>query len=210
MKNGMRFINPGIFYSYSGCHNFNYLPCRSAGWWGHELSSRFAMPPTFSPIVGAQGFQQSNPSILSSASLLGSLQIFKDVGGMEHLRKRSVRLTAKLEELLVQSRYYVPLQDIGTRFPEGEETREIGFTIITPTDPESRGAQLSLLFLPSGKGVMLQVFDALVSFGVVGDERKPDVIRLAPCALFNSVKDCIAGAAGLDKAFEVVLEDRQM
>jgi len=164
------------------------------------------MPPTFSPIPGAQGFQQSNPSILSSASLLGSLEIFKAAGGVGRLRKRSVRLTGKLEELLLQSKYYVPLQDVTSRF--SEDTQAIGFTILTPTDPESRGAQLSLLFLPSGKGVMRKVHDVLVSFGVIGDEREPDVIRLAPCPLFNSVKDCIAGAAALDRAFEVVLQDK--
>jgi len=53
-------------------------PPKLAGWWGHELDTRFMMPPTFSPIRGAQGFQQSNPCILATASLLGSLQVFKE------------------------------------------------------------------------------------------------------------------------------------
>jgi len=71
-----------------------------AGWWGHELSTRFAMPPKFSPIKGAQGFQQSNASPIVVASLLGSLQIFKKAGMMEPLRERSVELTGALERLL--------------------------------------------------------------------------------------------------------------
>ena len=50
---------------------------RYAGWWGHELSTWFDMPLKFSLIKGAQGFQQSNPSALVVASLIGSLRVFK-------------------------------------------------------------------------------------------------------------------------------------
>ncbi|KAG8868014.1 Kynureninase (L-kynurenine hydrolase), partial [Serendipita sp. 405] len=53
---------------------------RHAGWWGHDPTTRFDMPHDFSPIRGAQGFQQSNPSVFATAPLIGSLQIFRDVG----------------------------------------------------------------------------------------------------------------------------------
>ncbi|KAJ7710002.1 pyridoxal phosphate-dependent transferase [Mycena rosella] len=166
-----------------------------AGWWGHDPATRFAMPPKFSPIEGAQGFQQSNPSILASASLLGSLQIFKEAGMMQPLRERSVQLTAALEKLLMQSKYFVPVDEASTR-----QSDTPAFTIITPIDPNSRGAQLSLLFLPSG--VMQSVHDALTSLGVIGDERKPDVIRLAPAPLFNTLEDCKQGALSLERVFD--------
>ena len=73
-----------------------------------------------------------------------------------------------------------------------------GFTIITPPDPESRGAQLSLLFLPQGTGVMDRVFTGLKEWGVIGDDRKPDVIRLAPIPLYNTEEDVEAAAKYLD------------
>jgi kynureninase len=153
------------------------------------------MPPKFSPIEGAQGFQQSNPGILGASSLLGSLQIFKEAGMMQPLRERSVQLTAALENLLMQSKYFVPVNEASTR-----QSTKLAFTIITPSDPNSRGAQLSLLFLSSG--VMQKVHDGLTSFGVIGDERKPDVIRLAPAPLFNTLKDCEQGAKVLERVLD--------
>lgn len=176
---------------------------RYAGWWGHELSTRFEMQPEFLPIVGAQGFQQSNPSILSLASLLGSLQIFKQAGMIGPLRERSLQLTAALEKFLLQSKYFVPLGEVAERYAS-PATSKPGFTIITPSDPTSRGAQLSLLFLPTGSEMMRDIFAALVTYGVIGDEREPDVIRLAPIPLYNTIKDCEQGAMYLDKAFDAL------
>ncbi|KIM49215.1 hypothetical protein M413DRAFT_438380 [Hebeloma cylindrosporum] len=168
-----------------------------AGWWGHELSTRFAMPPTFSPIKGAQGFQQSNPSVLSVAALLGSLRVFKGAGMMLPIRERSLELTAALEKFLKRSRYYVPPSQVV--FPP-EKGPEPGFTIITPDEPSARGAQLSLLFLPIGSETMRVVFDYLSKSGVIGDEREPDVIRLAPAPLYNTLKDCKHAAEVLEQA----------
>jgi kynureninase len=169
---------------------------RFAGWWGHDTATRFKMPPAFSRIPGAQGFQQSNPDILSCASLFGSLQIFKEFG-MPTIRKRSLHLTALLFDFLVQSKYFVPHDKID----EGYSGRP-AFTIITPSDPESRGAQLSLLFLPVESPVMPKIFELLVSYGVVGDERHPSVIRLAPCPLYNHASDCQWAAESLNRAFD--------
>ncbi|KAJ4488102.1 pyridoxal phosphate-dependent transferase [Lentinula aciculospora] len=173
------------------------LKPKYAGWWGHDPLTRFAMPPKFSPINGAGGFQQSNPSILAIASLLGSLQTFKKAGMMVALRKRSIELTNHLERLLFQSKHFVHLKDMSTR-----DQGKPGFTIITPHDPKDRGAQLSLLFLPTGTGVMQKIFELLQSYGVIGDERQPDVIRLAPVHLYSNEADCEAAAKFLDIAFD--------
>ncbi|KAF9264796.1 kynureninase [Marasmius fiardii PR-910] len=168
------------------------------GWWGHELATRFEMPPTFIPTPGAQGYQQSNPSVLSMAALLGSLQVFKKAGMMGPLRERSVVLTSALEQYLLKSKHFIPSKEVA------KNPRRTGFTIITPTESEDRGAQLSLLFLPIGSGLMRKIFDALVSFGVIGDEREPDVIRLAPIHLYTTLDDCERAARFLGKAFEVI------
>lgn len=48
---------------------------------------------------------------------------------------------------------------------------------------------------------MRQVFEWLSSYGVVGDKRQPDVIRLAPTPLYNSLADCERAASCLEEAF---------
>ena len=152
------------------------------------------MLPVFSPIKGAQGFQQSNPSALTVASLLGSLNVIKKAGMMQPLRERSVQLTGALETALKQSKYFVPFPEIP------QNGMEVGFTIITPEEPSARGAQLSLLFLPLGSETMRVVHDYLSRSGVIGDEREPDVIRLAPAPLYNTLKDCQHAVEVLESA----------
>jgi|SRR5882762_10291161 len=163
------------------------------------------MPPTFSAITGAQGYQQSCPSALATASLLGSLQLIKDVGMMPVLRERSIKLTGYLETRLVQSKFYVQPVEVASKYPPGATScSPPGFTIITPSDPESRGAQLSLLILPPGSGVMQQVSAALASYGVIGDRREPDAIRMAPIPLYTTLRDCERTASYLDQILETL------
>jgi len=161
------------------------------------------MPSTFSPIPGAQGFQQSNPSILALASLLGSLEVLKEAGMMEVIRERSLQLTGALEILLIRSKYFVPTSEVLQRYGK-LGCNDPGFTIITPTEPSSRGAQLSLVILPTGSGATQKVFNTLVSHGVIGDERRPDVIRLAPVPLYNTLADCENAAKFLEKAISLL------
>ena len=113
-----------------------------------------------------------------------------------------INLSLKLSALLCASRFYVEV-DVARASSEGQgqegqeregqererEEREVGVTIITPENVEERGAQLSLVFLPTGRGVMPRVLKGLEARGVVGDSRKPDVIRLAPAPLYNTFED---------------------
>lgn len=156
------------------------------------------MPPVFVPIRGAQGFQQSNPSVLAAAALLGSLQVFEAVGGIQILREHSLSLTGFLDSLLKQSKYFVPIERTA------EASSEPRFTIITPNERGSRGAQLSLLFLPENSGIMQKVLSYLKASGVIGDERNPNVIRLAPVPLYNTKEDCIKAVEVLNRAFELL------
>ena len=165
------------------------------------------MPPRFSAIPGAQGFQQSNPCVLSLASLLGSLQIFKEVGMMAPIRQRSLALTNSLDQSLRKSKYFVVLRDALALQPD--TIPRASFTIITPEDAESRGAQLSLLFLPVNSGVMQQVFDYLTKHGVIGDEREPDVIRFSPAPLYNTLDDCERAVFHLNAAFSTLFPDKK-
>jgi len=144
---------------------------RLSGWWGSDKSSRFAMDNKFVPIPGAAGFQLSNPSILDITSLTASLEVFALAGGVGPLREKSLRLTSHLEKLLVKMPAYVNEQ----------------FEIITPREPDARGAQLSLKLKP---GLLDKVMEGLEERGVVVDERRPDVIRVAPAPLYNTFTDC--------------------
>jgi kynureninase len=147
-----------------------------AGWWGHNPATRFAMPPSFEPIEGAGAWQHSNPPMLSMLPLIATLESIETAGGLPALRARSIKLTSYLEALLKESRFYRPPGMKAT----GE--RELSFQILTPEREGERGAQLSLAVVEGNgetKGVMVRVFDGLQRRGVLGDERKPDVIRLS-------------------------------
>ncbi|RZZ87671.1 kynureninase [Pseudoxanthomonas winnipegensis] len=142
---------------------------RFAGWWGHEKQTRFLMAPQFTPTPGAEGWQLSNPPVLAMAPLLASLALVDRAGGMAALREKSEQLTGFLEEL-IEARVLDTLE------------------IITPAEPERRGCQLSLR-VAGGRERGRELFDYLVSVGVLGDWREPDVIRISPVPLYNSFKD---------------------
>ena len=61
-----------------------------------------------------------------------------------------------------------------------------GFEVVTPVDPESHGAQLSLRWLGGDPKV---VVEELATEGIVCDFREPDMIRVAPVPLYNTFVD---------------------
>ncbi|HUG27860.1 MAG TPA: kynureninase [Gemmatimonadales bacterium] len=140
---------------------------RLAGWWGNDPATRFRMHLNrhFVPRPGAEGWAASNPPILAMAPLLASLEIF-DEAGMPALRRKSLTLTGALEA--------------GLRAAAGDRA-----TILTPSDPEARGCQLSVRVPEHSRAV----FDHLRACGVVADYRQPDVIRLAPVPLYNTIEE---------------------
>lgn len=160
-----KYLNSGPG-SVAGCfvhekHHKSNLP-RFAGWWGHNKENRFKMPTDYEPIHTAEGWQLSNPPILSLAAIRASLSIFDEVG-MEQLTAKSKQLSAYFSYLL------------GTI-----ETDRI--EIITP---DQRGCQLSIRVKDSNK----ELYDFITKRGVVADWREPDVIRIAPVPLYNSFID---------------------
>jgi len=148
-------------------HGMNtHLP-RFAGWWGNDPESRFRMhlESKFVPRPGADGWQISNPPILSMTPLKASLDIFDEIG-MERLRAKSIKLTGYLRALL-------------KTWSDGT------FEIITPEQMNEHGCQLSILVHERAE----QRLNDLKQAGVVCDFRPPNVLRVAPTPLYNSFED---------------------
>ncbi len=148
---------------------------RPGGWWGHDPDTRFAMPFAFTPVPGVEGWQVSNPPILAMAPVRVSLALFAEVG-MDALRERSLRLTRWLERMLdaVASRRRVE--------------------VITPRDPQRRGAQLSVM-VDDAAATTATLFER---HRVRADDRPPNIIRFAPAPLYNTYEDCWRAATALD------------
>jgi len=155
-------------------HDKEQLP-RFGAWWGHDSATRFNMDRPFSPISGAFGFRQSNPSVLTTMALAASLQIFHDVGMSKFLEKQK-KLTGYLELLLK------------------EKCKQV--TIISPKSPAERGCQLSIVCPQSLNPHELET--RLFREGVVCDVRS-NVIRAAPSPFYNSFSDVRDFVLILDK-----------
>jgi len=138
---------------------------RFTGWWSHNKETRFNMRQEFDQLTGAEGWQLSNPPILSLAAIRASLDIFNEVG-ISKLNEKSKNLTGYFEFLLKQL---------------GENT----IRIITPSNPEERGCQLSIQVRDADKSLHKKLTES----GVICDWREPDVIRCAPVPLYNSFQD---------------------
>ncbi len=153
----------GLFVHEKHAHNKELK--RFAGWWSHNKSTRFNMRQPLDVIPGAEGWQLSNPPILSMAAIKASLDMFNEVG-MTALRKKSEHLTGYFEFLI-------------------NELNNENIKIITPTNPNERGCQLSIQVRNADKGLHKKLTEA----HIITDWREPDVIRCAPVPLYNSFED---------------------
>jgi len=138
---------------------------RFAGWWSQNKKTRFDMRQPLDITPGAEGWQLSNPPILSMAAIKASLALFSEVG-MPSLIKKSKKLTGYLEYLILK-------------------LNNNNISIITPKDPEQRGCQLSIKVKNANKSL----HDKLTEENVITDWRNPDVIRCAPVPFYNSFED---------------------
>lgn len=146
-------------------HAYNKDLPRFSGWWNHNKETRFNMRQPFDVMPGAEGWQLSNPPILSMAAIKASLDMFAEVG-IKALREKSEKLTGYFEYLINQI-----------------DTDRI--KIITPSNPKERGCQLSIQVKNADKSL----HQKLTEKNIITDWREPDVIRCAPVPMYNSFKD---------------------
>ena len=152
------------------------------------------MTNRFHPIPGAGGFQLSNTSVADTTAVKASLDVFKQTT-IQALREKSVKLTKYLEESL----------DALAQEMQKSVGREC-FGQITPREPERRGAQISVLL---DDGLLDHVMEALEKDGVVLDERKPNVIRVAPAPLYNSYEDVFRFIEAFRSALQAAVHHKQ-
>ena len=153
----------GLFVHEKHAHNKKLK--RFAGWWSHNKATRFNMRQPLDVIPGAEGWQLSNPPILSMAAIKASLDMFNEVG-MDALREKSERLTGYFEFLI-------------------NELNNNKIKIITPSNPKERGCQLSIQVKDADKNLHKKLTEA----HIITDWREPDVIRCAPVPLYNTFED---------------------
>lgn len=117
---------------------------------------------------------------------------------MTVIRQKSVQLTNYLETVLnnILASYATPTSHDTTP----------PFRIITPSSVDDRGTQLSILFR---EGIMVKVLKKLEKEGVIVDERKPDVIRIAPVPLYNTFDEVWRFGQTFENALRNVLSSAQ-
>lgn len=148
---------------------------RLEGWWSTDPATRFEMRPESEPPASADAWSLSNPPIFAMGPVRTSLAIFDQVG-MQALRERSLRLTGYLRELLEVV------------------AKRATITLVTPADDDRHGAQISVR-VPEDAGALTDRLSD--NWGVVVDDRRPDIIRIAPAPLYCTFHDCWRAADAL-------------
>ncbi|WP_433357162.1 kynureninase [Microtetraspora malaysiensis] len=140
-----------------------------SGWHGH--AEPFAFEPNYRPADGVRRFATGSPPVLSYSALNASLDIWETVD-MAQIRAKSVALTTLFIDL------------VDELCPD--------LTLVTPRDPAERGSQVSFRH-SDGYPVMR----ALAERGVVGDYRKPDIMRFGFAPLYLRYVDVYDAATVL-------------
>ncbi|MDR0140028.1 kynureninase [Metabacillus idriensis] len=136
-----------------------------SGWFGSNKESQFDMEHTFTPASTAGAYQIGTPHIFSSAPLSASLQLFKEAT-LSAIRKKSLNMTRIMMDLI------------------DSELSGFAFRIINPAEDERRGGHVALLHPEAAR-----ICKALKQSGVIPDYRSPNIIRLAPVALYTSYEE---------------------
>ncbi len=158
-----------------GCSAFLYINKKhfdltpgTPGWFGYVKEKQFDMLLDFEHARSAGGWQISSPGILGSSTMEGSLKIIKEAG-IENIRIKSLKLTGFFLEIMQ------PLMD--------EESYALA--VATPKEPQRRGGHIAL----SHPTEALRINEALKARGIIPDFRAPDIIRIAPVALYNTFEE---------------------
>jgi kynureninase len=136
-----------------------------AGWFGSRKDVQFDMEHTFIPAESAGAYQIGTPHVFSLAPLIGSLEIFEEAG-IANIRQKSLHI----------NQYFMSLIEY--------ELSEMGFVIGNPKENSRRGGHVCLEHKEAAR-----ICKSLKENGIIPDFRAPNVIRLAPIALYTSYEE---------------------
>lgn len=139
-----------------------------AGWFGFVKERQFDLSLQFEPARHAGGWQISSPGVLGSSTMEGALQITLEAG-IENIRKKSLKLTTYFMKLVEARLSQAPFH----------------FAIVTPPEARRRGGHIALTHPTEA----LRINEALKARGIIPDFRPPDIIRIAPIALYNTFEE---------------------
>jgi kynureninase len=151
-----------------------------SGWLGH--ADPFAFDLSYRPGAGIERMRVGTPPVLQLAALEAALDIWDEVD-LKDLRAASLRL-----------------QD---QFIKRIETQIPALTLATPRSHLMRGSQVSFRH-PEGYAIM----QALISEGVIGDFRAPDILRFGITPLYIDEDDIARACNILTKIMEYGSWDR--
>ncbi|KAF9404297.1 hypothetical protein HW555_014409 [Spodoptera exigua] len=149
---------------YMNCKHFKETP-GLAGWWGNKDETQFELKHEFEHQHDASGWQIGSPSFLAMAPLEGTLTIFNEIG-MTKIREKSLNITAYLMYLI------------------DEKLSQYGYTVGNPREDSKRGGHVCL-----EHDEAYRICKALKTANIIPDFREPNVIRLAPIALYNTYEE---------------------
>ncbi|MFX0151219.1 MAG: kynureninase [Candidatus Hodarchaeota archaeon] len=138
-----------------------------AGWFGYIKEKQFDMLLNFEHAKSAGGWQISSSNILCSASLEGALRVIR-AAGIDNIREKSIQMTEYMMYLIDQF------------LAEEPYNASIG----TPRDPNKRTGHVAL-----EHNEALKICETLLKKNVIIDYRPPNIVRIAPAALYNTYQE---------------------
>ncbi len=162
-----KYLNSGpgsTAFLYINKKHFQKLPGLT-GWFGNVKERQFEMSHDFEHAKSAGGWQMSSSNIFCSAPIEGSLKIVLEAG-IDNIRKKSLKMTSYLIYLI---------DEILSKHP-------YNFKVGTPRDPEKRTGHVALEHDENA----IEINKLLMKQYIVTDFRYPNIIRIAPIALYNT------------------------
>ena len=165
---GYKYLNGG-----PGAPAFIYVAPRIAdstsqpiqGWHGH--AHPFEFDRHYEPARGVERMLAGTPPVLSMVALSTALDVFGDVT-MSQLRTKSLAL----------STLFYTLAD--------EHLTPRGFAVESERDPAKRGSHVAISHAHA-----YSIVRALIERGVIGDFRRPNLLRFGFAPLYNTFADVV-------------------
>ena len=153
-----------------------------SGWLGH--AAPFAFELSYRPAPGMARLQCGTPPVLSLIALEAALDVFDDVD-MGAVRRKAHALCGQ---------FIAHVESFGAAH---------GLKLAGPREMEQRGSHVSF-HAPDGYAIM----QALISRGVIGDFRAPDMIRFGFTPLYTSFAEVFDAAEILRDILDTKAWDR--